>query len=138
MFNFTAKATGQTIQLLGMLTEAIHTPYIQDRFLAIENALYVHNNMADFLNDVEIKKDGIMAKRARQVLDEAVELLEEVNRIGLFEAIERGMFADIKRPKDGGKGLDGVFEKKNDYYNPVEDYLKKKLNIKVRNERVRK
>ena len=138
MFNFTAKATGQTIQLLGMLTEAIHTPYIQDRFLAIENALYVHNNMADFLNDIEIKKDGIIAKRARQVLDEAVELLEEVNRIGLFEAIERGMFADIKRPKDGGKGLDGVFEKKNDYYNPVEDYLKKKLNIKVRSERVRK
>jgi len=138
MFNFIAKATGQTIQLLGMLTEAIHTPYIQDRFLAIENALYVHNNMADFLNDIDIKKDGIMAKRARQVLDEAVELLEEVNRIGLFEAIEKGMFADIKRPKDGGKGLDGVFEKKNDYYNPVEDYLKKKLNIKVRSEKVRK
>ena len=30
-----------------MLTEAIHTPFMQDRFLALENAKYVMNNMAD-------------------------------------------------------------------------------------------
>jgi len=130
MFNFVTKATNQTIQLLGMLTEAIHTPYLQDRFLAIENAIYVHNNMADFLNEIEIKKNGVIVNRAKQVLNESLDLLEKVNKIGLFNAIERGMFADIKRPKDGGKGLDGVFEKKDDYYNPIEDYLKEKLNIK--------
>ena len=47
----------------------------------------------------------------------------------LFTAIETGMFAEIKRPRDGGKGFDGVFEKSQDYWNPVEDYLKKKLKI---------
>ena len=31
-------ATGQTIQLLGMLTEAMHTPLLHDRYLALENA----------------------------------------------------------------------------------------------------
>jgi beta-lysine 5,6-aminomutase alpha subunit len=124
LFNFTAKATNQTIQLLGMLTEAIHTPYLHDRYLAIENAKYVHNNMSDFINEITFKKDGIIVKRANQVLDEALNMLKEIKKISLFDAIEKGMFADIKRPKDGGKGLDGVFEKTGDYYNPVEDFLK--------------
>lgn len=130
MFNFVSKATCQTIQLLGMLTEAIHTPYLQDRYLAIENAKYVHNNISDFLSEVSFKKDGIIVKRAHQVLDESVKMLEEISKIGLFEAIERGMFADIKRSRDGGKGLDGVVEKDDDYYNPVEEYLKKRLGVR--------
>jgi len=129
LFNFITKATNQKIQLLGMLTEAIHTPYLQDRFLAIENALYVHNNISDFLSEIEFKKDGIIIKRAKQVLDETLDMLKKVEKIGLFKAIETGMFADIKRPPEGGKGFEGVFEKNNDYYNPVEDYLKKKLKI---------
>jgi len=129
LFNFVSKATGQGIHLLGMLTEAIHTPYLQDRHLAIANALYVHNTMADFMGEVEFKKDGIMARRAAQVLDETIEMLAEVKRSGLMNAIETGMFAEIKRPRDGGKGLEGVYEKAQEYYNPVESYLKKKLNI---------
>ncbi|MFA6434154.1 MAG: lysine 5,6-aminomutase subunit alpha [Elusimicrobiales bacterium] len=129
LFNFVSKATNQSIELLGMLTEAIHTPYLQDRALAIENALYVHNNIADFFNEVEFKKNGIMVGRAKAVLDETIAMLAEVAGRGLFDAIETGMFADIKRPRNGGKGFDGVFEKSPGYYNPVEDYLKKKLKI---------
>lgn len=131
MFNFVSKATDQTIQLLGMLTEAIHTPYLQDRYLAIENAKYVHNNINDFINEISFKKDGIIVKRAHEVLDKALKMLEDVSKIGLFSAIERGMFADIKRFPDGGKGLDGVVEKAHDYWNPVEEYLRKKLNVKI-------
>ncbi len=129
LFNFVSRATGQSIELLGMLTEAIHTPYLQDRHLAIENALYVHNTMAGFMDEVEFKKEGVMARRARQVLDETIEMLSDVKRRGLFSAIETGMFAEIKRPRDGGKGFDGVYEKAPGYYNPVEDFLKKKLEI---------
>ncbi len=129
LFNFVSKATDQGIHLLGMLTEAIHTPYLQDRHLAIENALYVHNTMADFMGEVEFKKDGIMARRARQVVDETITMLTDVKKRGLMTAIETGMFAEIKRPRDGGKGFDGVYEKAPGYYNPVETYLKKKLKI---------
>jgi len=129
LFNFVSKATGQGIHLLGMLTEAIHTPYLQDRHLAIENALYVHNTMNDFIGEIEFKKEGIMARRARQVLDETIAMLSDVKKHGLFTAIETGMFAEIKRPRDGGKGFDGVYEKTPGYYNPVEAYLKKKLKI---------
>jgi beta-lysine 5,6-aminomutase alpha subunit len=85
------------------------------------------NNVADFHDEVEFKKGGIMRRRAAQVLNESVELLEEVKRTGLFGAIEKGLFADVKRAKDGGKGADGVFEKGPLYWNPVEEYLSKRM-----------
>lgn len=129
LFNFIAKATNQGILLLGMLTEAIHTPFMQDRFLAIANAKYVMNNMGDLLSDMEFKTDGIMQKRAQNVLDQAMNFLIDVEDKSLFEAIEEKMFADISRPKNGGKGLGGVYEKSLSYWNPIEDYLNRELNI---------
>jgi beta-lysine 5,6-aminomutase alpha subunit len=129
LFNFVGKATNQGIQLLGMLTVAIHTPHLQDRFLAIDNARYVMNNIANLHDEIEFKKDGLIVKRARQVLDEAIGLLEEVADVSLFDAIEKGMFAEVKRSKTGGKGLDGVIEKAPDYWNPFEEFLKKELRI---------
>ncbi len=46
-FNFVGILTNQGIQLLGMPTEAIHTPLLQDRFLSIRSALYVFNAARD-------------------------------------------------------------------------------------------
>ncbi|MDE5704196.1 MAG: lysine 5,6-aminomutase subunit alpha, partial [Bacteroidales bacterium] len=45
LFNQIGIWTNQGIQLLGMPTEAIHTPFMSDRFLSIENAKYIFNNM---------------------------------------------------------------------------------------------
>ncbi|MBN2656880.1 MAG: lysine 5,6-aminomutase subunit alpha [Spirochaetales bacterium] len=129
LFNFIAKATGQGILLLGMLTEAIHTPFMQDRFLAIANARYVMNNMGDLMSDIEFRKDGIMQSRAKSVLDRTEKFLEEIREKGLFDSIEKKMFADISRPKTGGKGLAGVYEKGADYWNPIEEYLNSELKI---------
>jgi len=129
LFNFIARAADQGIILLGMLTEAIHTPFLQDRYLAIDNAKYVLNNIYDFGNDIEFKPDGIMVTRAKQVLDQTIEFLENVEKIGLFDAIEQKMFAEIARPKNGGKGLEGVFEKDKDYYNPAMEFFYRELNI---------
>lgn len=129
LFNFASKATNQSIHLLGMLTEAIHTPHLQDRFLAIDNAKYVMNNIADLSDEIEFKKNGIIVKRAKQVLDETVEFLADIKKIGLFAAIEKGYFAEVCRPKGGGKGFEGVYEKSADYWNPVEEFLKRELKI---------
>lgn len=129
LFNFIAKATNQGILLLGMLTEAIHTPFMQDRYLGVDNAKYVLNNIADFANDIEFKKDGIMQTRAQEVLDQTIGFLEEINENDLFTAIENKKFAEVSRPKNGGKGLEGVTEKADDYYNPFYSYLEKELNI---------
>lgn len=118
LFNAVSIWTNQGIQLLGMLTEAVHTPLMQDRFLSIENAKYIFNNMRNIGDEVEFKEGGIIRNRAQEVLNKALDLLERIEKEGLFTALEKGIFADIKRPKNGGKGLDGVAEKAEGYLNP--------------------
>jgi beta-lysine 5,6-aminomutase alpha subunit len=130
MFNFASKLTGQGIHLLGMLTEALHTPFMQDRYLAVKNARYVMNNIADLGEDIEFKPGGIIVSRAAEVLDQAIELLEGVARVGLFAAVEAGTFADIKRRPNAGKGLEGVVARGDDYWNPVEELLTERLGLK--------
>ena len=49
--------------------------------------------------------------------------LERIEQEGLFSALEKGIFADIKRPKNGGKGLDGVSPKGKNYSNPFIDIM---------------
>ncbi len=129
MFNFVAKSTNQGILLLGMLTEAIHTPFMQDRFLAVSNARYILNNIKDFASDIEFKKDGIMQKHAQKVLEQTIEFLEKLNEKGLFDSIEQKMFAEVSRPKNGGKGFDGVVRKSEGYFNPVYKYLESELGL---------
>ena len=111
LFNMIGIWTSQGIQLLGMPTEAIHTPFMSDRYLSIENARYIFNNMKNIGDEVVFKENGIIQNRAKEVLDKATVLLEKIEREGLFTALEKGIFADIKRPKNGGKGLDGVCAK---------------------------
>lgn len=118
MFNVISIMTNQAIQLLGMPTEAIHTPFMGDRYLSIENARYIFNNMRDISKEISFKNGGLIQKRAKKVFDEATYLLEHISEEGLFSALEKGIFADIKRPRDGGKGLSGVAEKSDDYFNP--------------------
>ncbi len=118
LFNMIAVWSGQSLQLLGMLTEAIHTPHMHDRYLAIENAQYIFNNMRDIGSEVIFKEDGIIQKRAQFVLDEAIKLLETIVEEGLFSTIEQGKFGGVKRARDGGKGLKGVCVKDDDYFNP--------------------
>ena len=40
-FNLAGVMTGQSILLIGMMTEGIHTPFLSDRDLALENVRYV-------------------------------------------------------------------------------------------------
>jgi len=118
LFNMVTILTGQKIHLLGMMTEAIHTPFMSDRALAIENAQYIFRTMADLGSEIEFKEGGIIQSRAAEVLNRAAALLGEIEKTGLFATLEKGVFADIKRPQDGGKGLDGVVRKADGYFNP--------------------
>ena len=77
LFNMVTILTNQRLCLLGMMTEAIHTP--------------------------------------------------EIEKLGLFTTIEKGIFADVKRPKDGGKGLAGVVVKDDKYFNPFIEVMKGKV-----------
>lgn len=129
LFNIITIMTDQKIHLLGMLTEAIHTPFMSDRALSIENARYIFNNMSSISEEIMFKKGGIMEKRANDVLYNAYKLLKEIEKEGLFKTIEKGIFANIKRPLDGGRGLEGVVKKEELYYNPFIELMSKELNI---------
>lgn len=127
MFNFIGQLTGQGVQLLGMMTEAIHTPHLADRSLAIENAQYIFNAVKDLGAELNLAPDGFINKRANNVLSEAVSFLEKVAAEGLLNAMAKGEFADIKRPEMGGKGLDGVFPKDPGYLNPFLEQMRSEL-----------
>ncbi|QDG51288.1 D-lysine 5,6-aminomutase subunit alpha [Persicimonas caeni] len=129
LFNLIGAWSKQGIQLLGMMTEAMHTPHMGDRALALENAQYVMNNARALGEEVEYKEGGIIQTRAQTVLAESVDLLEKVRDEGMFDALAQGIFADVYRPTEGGKGLEGVFERAADYYNPLEDELRARLGL---------
>jgi beta-lysine 5,6-aminomutase alpha subunit len=127
LFNITAVTTNQSIHLLGMMTEAIHTPFVSDRALALDNASYIEKAFKDFGDEIEFKKDGLIVKRAHYVLAKAHDLLKEIREEGLFKTLEKGTFAGISRRVDGGKGLKGVYPKHKDYQNPLLESLLKEL-----------
>lgn len=124
LFNLAGIWTGQGIQLLGMPTEAIHTPFMSDRFLAIENARYIFSAFKDIGQEVSFAKDGFIRNRATEVLGNAYTLLEKVEKEGLFTALEKGYFANVRRPRTGGKGLEGVTRKSPVYRNPYIELFK--------------
>ena len=126
LFNTVSTMTNQKIHLLGMLTEAVHTPFMSDRAQAIDSANYIFHTMADLHDEIEFKKDGIIQKRASEVLSKSCKLLAQIDNNKLFATLEQGIFAGIKRGRDAGKGLDGVVLKAKDYYNPFIDLMKKK------------
>ena len=122
LFNMVTILTGQKLHLLGMLTEAIHTPFMSA--LSIENAQYIFRTMKDLGDELTYKEGGIIQTRANEVLTKAADLLVEIEKLGLFTTIEKGIFADVKRPKDGGKGLAGVVVKDDRYFNPFIEAMK--------------
>jgi beta-lysine 5,6-aminomutase alpha subunit len=122
-FNLVGVMTGQGIILVGMMTEGIHTPFLSDRDLALENVNYVRRAVGNLAEDFRPAPGGFVVERAHQVLGESIELLERIVDDGLLNAIGDGTFGITKRPADGGKGLDGVVKKADDYVNPATDLL---------------
>ena len=120
---FVGVLTGQGIQLLGMPTEAIHTPLLQDRFLSIRSALYITSAARDLKEQFEWREDSFIARQAHHLLRKAVDLLREIADIGLFQGIAMGFFADIRRSPEEGRGIEGIIQRDSTYYNPFFEEL---------------
>ncbi|HVP67823.1 MAG TPA: lysine 5,6-aminomutase subunit alpha [Anaeromyxobacteraceae bacterium] len=123
MADVVARITGQSIQLLGMMTEAMHNPFLMDRYVALKTADYVYRAWRSVGGEIQFRPDGAVERRARETLLRALRLLEEVAEEGLFAAIGKARFGDVARGEDGGKGLGGVVERAPDYFNPFLDML---------------
>ncbi|MDQ4057886.1 MAG: lysine 5,6-aminomutase subunit alpha [Actinomycetota bacterium] len=129
MFNLVGALTGQDIILLGMMTEGIHTPFLSDRDLAIENANYIFGGSTALAGEIRFEEGGDVERRANRVLEETRQMLAKVADIGMFAAIEAGMFADTVRTRTGGKGLAGVVKCDSTYVNPIVDQLAERLGV---------
>jgi len=122
-FNLCGALTDQSILLIGMMTEGIHTPFLSDRDLALENAHYVRNAAGSLSESFRPEPGGFIDRRANQVLAESVDLLRRISSEGLLNAIADGTFGITKRPPGGGRGLDGVIAKADGYFNPAAGFL---------------
>lgn len=129
LFNLIGVATGQGIQLLGMMTEAIHTPLIHDRQVAIESARYIFHNARHLGEELQFNPQGKMVQRAQEVVTQATTLLSEIAQDGLMQALAAGKFADVRRTPTGGKGLGGVVQRGPRYLNPLLDALQVELKL---------
>ncbi|TMM31710.1 MAG: lysine 2,3-aminomutase [Actinobacteria bacterium] len=122
-FNLVGTLTGQGILLVGMMTEAVVTPWLSDRDIALQNVRYVLGACGGLHEDFVPAPGGFIQRRAHHVLGESIELLERIVDDGLLNAIADGTFGIMKRPADGGKGLSGVARHEDDYYNPATELL---------------
>ncbi|MEV0716160.1 lysine 5,6-aminomutase subunit alpha [Asanoa sp. NPDC050611] len=118
-FNLAGTMTGQGILLVGMMTEAVVTPWLSDRDIALQNVRYVLGAAGGLHEDFVPAPGGFIQQRANQVLAEAVTLLEKIEGDTLLQAIADGTFGIMKRPADRGKGLAGVAKHADDYFNPA-------------------
>lgn len=123
LFSLVGAMTGQTIQLLGMFSEAIHNPLMMDRYLSLKATRYVFNAARHLGDEIAFRPDGRVAGRAEAVLRRAADLLDVVRAETLWGAIARGAFADVRREPTGGKGLAGVVVRERDYLNPLLERL---------------
>ncbi|MER7166422.1 lysine 5,6-aminomutase subunit alpha [Micromonospora sp. NPDC000207] len=122
-FNLVGAMTGQGILLVGMMTEAVVTPWLSDRDIALQNVRYVLGAAGGLHEDFVPAPGGFVQRRAHRVLSEAVELLERIGERSLLTAIGEGTFGIMRRPADRGKGLDGVARQEEGYFNPATELL---------------
>ncbi len=123
MADVVARLTGQSIQLLGMMTEAMHNPLLMDRYAALKSAGYVYRAWKSMGAEVQLRPGGMVERRAQETLGRSLSLLEEVAEEGLMRAIGKARFGDIARDEDGGKGFSGVVPREPGYFNPFLEIL---------------
>jgi beta-lysine 5,6-aminomutase alpha subunit len=106
-----------------MMTEAMHNPFLMDRYVALKGADYVYRAWKSMGGEIQFRAGGMVESRARETLGRALRLLEEVAVDGLPAAIGKARFGDVARSETGGKGLSGVVERAPDYFNPFLEIL---------------
>ena len=124
LFNLVTIATGQGIQTIGVPTEGIFTPHVHDRVIGLENVNYVFTAARDLGEEIEFRRGGIVQTRAQEVLAGAHALLERIAEHGLFAALGEGVFGDVPRKIDEGRGTEGIVTVAEGYLNPASELMR--------------
>ncbi len=98
---------------------------------AIDTAKQALVGMDGLMDMIELKDEGYLREKVREIKERSVLFMEEVLEVGgFFKAIEEGFFVDsgqyperngdgIARKMDGGVGAGTVYERDADYFAPV-------------------
>jgi len=128
---FISKLTSADIQSTITPDEGRNVPWHMYNVEACDTAKQTLVGLDGLLDIVEVKKDGYMKDKVREIKERAVLFFEELLETGgYFEAVEKGFFIDsgnyperngdgMKRLIHGGIGNDSIFERDLDYFAPV-------------------
>ena len=123
MADLVAVWTGQGIQLLGMMTEAMHTPLLMDRYVALKSADYVYRAARGIDEEFTVREDGMIANRAREVFGQALKLLEECRQRRHGRRHRQGPLRRREARRDRRQGARRRGGEGPDYFNPFLEIL---------------
>lgn len=127
----TSELTSADIQSTITPDEGRNVPWHYNNIHAINTAKQAFNGMDGLMEMIELKKDGYLPSKIREIKERAVLFMEEILEVGgYFKAVEDGFFVDsgyyperngdgIARKIDGGLGVGTVFPRDKDYMAPV-------------------
>lgn len=128
---FISKLTSADIQSTITPDEGRNVPWHIYNIEACDTAKQTYVGLDGLMDMVELKKDGYLRDKARELKERAVLFLEEMVQMGgYFKAVEEGFFVDsgmyperngdgIARSIQGGIGAGSVIERAEDYMAPV-------------------
>jgi D-ornithine 4,5-aminomutase subunit beta len=126
-----SKLTSADIQSTITPDEGRNVPWHIYNIEACDTAKQTLAGLDGLMDMVELKQDGPLREKAREIKERACLFMEEILETGgYFKAVEEGFFIDsgnyperngdgIPRKIDGGIGADTVFERDEDYFAPV-------------------
>lgn len=126
-----SKLTSADIQSTITPDEGRNVPWHIYNIEACDTAKQALVGMDGLMDMVELKKDGYLRDKSRELKERAVLFMEEMLELGgYFNAVEQGFFVDsgyyperngdgIARKASGGIGAGTVFKRETDYFAPV-------------------
>jgi len=126
-----SKLTSADIQSTITPDEGRNVPWHIYNMEAVDTAKQVFQGLDGLMEMLELKTDGPLASKVRELKERAVLFMEEIIESGgYFNAVEKGFFVDsgeypdrnndgISRQIEGGVGVGTVFKRDEDYMAPV-------------------
>lgn len=126
-----SELTSADIQSTITPDEGRNVPWHYNNIHAINTAKQALIGMDGLMDMIELKKEGYLPEKARELKERAVLFLEEIiENGGYFNAVQDGFFVDsgeyperngdgIARKIHGGIAVDTVYEREEDYFAPV-------------------
>ena len=126
-----SRLTSVDIQSTITPDEGRNVPWHYNNVSAVNTAKQALLAMDGLLELVEIKRDGVLGERVRELKERAILFMEEILETGgYFNAVEAGFFVDsghyperngdgIARRRDAGVGAESIVKREDDYFAPV-------------------